>query len=237
MITLVLSILFLGLDFSLNAFGYVTSGEIVKHKVSVSKYETVGPGDMVEVWFRVALKGTEIKNIYYVSFYVNAPNGQRFDTPYISGISNESDRDSYEMKWTVPPNAPEGWYTARVDVWGGKNGDVLKNRLAHLDITNAFQVKKPPPEPIYYNTQLSLQVKDSTSQGYVKVKPTLTYGSGIELSNDISIYVDRNYKTMVSSNQWSHDIKVGDDSHTIKASVAAWTYKYDSLIKYRASSI
>jgi len=89
----------------------------------------------------------------------------------------------------------------------------------------------------YHSTFLSLQVQDSSSQGYIKVEPTLTYDSGSKLSNNnVSIYVDGNYKTKVSSNQWSSNIYAGSGSHTIKASVIEMTSSTNNLIKYKASS-
>jgi len=89
----------------------------------------------------------------------------------------------------------------------------------------------------YIDTQLSLHITDSSSQGNIKVLPTLTYGSTNQLSvTFIKIYVDGYYKADVSSNRWSHDIWVGDDSHTIKASVRQFTDSSDSSIKYQPSS-
>jgi len=96
--------------------------------------------------------------------------------------------------------------------------------------------KHPPPKPTYHSTFLSLQVQDSTSQGNIKVKPTLTYGSASKLDADVSIYVDGTYKTKIASNQWSSNIYTGSGSHTIKASVGEMISTSDSSIKYRASS-
>ena len=93
-----------------------------------------------------------------------------------------------------------------------------------------------PPKITYYDTKLSLQLTDGTSQGYVKVKPTLTYGSGNALTSDVSIYVDGTYKTKVTSNQWSSNIYAGSGSHTIKASITELTSNTNTSIKYRASS-
>ena len=94
------------------------------------------------------------------------------------------------------------------------------------------------PKITYYDTQLSLQVKDSSSQGYINVKPTLTYSSGNNPpTNDISVYVDGTYKTKVTSNQWSSNIYAGSGAdHTIKASVLEMTSSSNTSIKYRASS-
>ena len=89
----------------------------------------------------------------------------------------------------------------------------------------------------YYDTQLTLQVQDGTSQGYIKVKPTITYGLGIKLATkDVSIYVDGNYKTKVTANQLSSNIYAGSGSHTIKASVGEMANTFDNSIRYRASS-
>ena len=93
-----------------------------------------------------------------------------------------------------------------------------------------------PPKIIYHDTDLSLQLTDGTSQGYAKVKPTLTYGSGNALTSDVSIYVDGTYKTKVTSNQWSSNIYTGSGSHTIKASITELTDTVNTSIKYRASS-
>ncbi len=93
-----------------------------------------------------------------------------------------------------------------------------------------------PPKIIYHDTNLSLQLTDGTSQGYAKVKPTLTYGSGNALTSDVSIYVDGTYKTKVTSNQWSSNIYTGSGSHTIKASITELTDTVNTSIKYRASS-
>jgi len=90
----------------------------------------------------------------------------------------------------------------------------------------------------YYDTDLSLQITNGSSQGYIKVLPTLTYGSGSKLvTSDVSIYVDGKYITNLSSNQWSSNIFAGSGSHTIKASVLELTDASDSSIKYRSSSV
>jgi len=94
------------------------------------------------------------------------------------------------------------------------------------------------PTITYYDTFLSLQVNDGTSQGYIQVKPTLTYGSGSKLSNyDVSIYVDGNYKARAFSDSWSNNIWAGTGSHTIKASFSETTSISDISTKYKASSV
>jgi len=85
-------------------------------------------------------------------------------------------------------------------------------------------------KPSYHNTFLSLQVTDGTTQGYIKVYPTLTYGSGNKLATtNISIFVDKIFKSDVLSNQWSKNIWAGTGSHTIRAD-------FPEISKYRSSS-
>jgi len=106
-------------------------------------------------------------------------------------------------------------------------------------ITMYIEEQKPfiPIKNTYHDTQLSLKLTDGDNQGYIKVKPLLTYGSGKPLTtHDVSIFVDGNYVTTVTSNQWSSNIYTGFDSHTIKASVAEMTSSNDDSIKYRSSS-
>jgi len=95
----------------------------------------------------------------------------------------------------------------------------------------------PPPSTTYYSTFLYLKVTDGSSQGYIKVKPELTYGTGSKLStSSVEIYVDGNYQTKVSSNQWSSNIWAGSGTHTIKVSVLELTNPSDGSIKYKAAS-
>ena len=90
----------------------------------------------------------------------------------------------------------------------------------------------------YFNTKLSLQIIDGSSQGYIKVKPTLTYSSGNKLSNyDISIFVDKEHKGIVKSDQWSSNIYTRQPGHhTIEAYFLETTSNFDSSVRYRASS-
>ena len=88
----------------------------------------------------------------------------------------------------------------------------------------------------YFDTKLSLQVQDGTNYEYIKVKPTLTYGSVNKLSNyDVSIYVDGKFKTKVLSNLLSSNIYTGSGHHTITASFSETTSSFDSSVRYRAS--
>jgi len=105
--------------------------------------------------------------------------------------------------------------------------------LTEAPSSTSSSTSQPTRSKTYYDTRLSLTISDGSSQGHIKVLPTLTYGSGSKLgTSDISIYVDGNYKTKVSSNQWSSNIFAGSGSHTIKASVSELTDSSDSSRKF-----
>ena len=140
----------------------------------------------------------------------------------------------------------QGTYT--IKAFYGSNARTAETTF-YFDGTTFTQTKPPlasgpagplsgsPAKTTYYDTQMSLQVQDGTTHGYIKVKPTLTYSSGTKLSTkDISIYVDGKFKTKVSSNLLSSNIYAATGSHIIKASVAEFPNTFDSSIRYKASS-
>jgi len=88
-----------------------------------------------------------------------------------------------------------------------------------------------------YSTKLSLQVVDGSSAGWIKVKPELTYGSGIPIpTKRVDISVDGNYETKVSSNQWSTNIWAASGTRSIQANVPELNDPSDSSVRYEASS-
>lgn len=100
--------------------------------------------------------------------------------------------------------------------------------------TEYFEVK---PLIKNYYTSLSLQIRDSSNSDHIQVYPALTYGSVDSFtSSSVRIYVDGNDKGTVSSNEWSRDIWAGSGSHTIKAAFEETVDRYDSSIRYGASS-
>lgn len=106
----------------------------------------------------------------------------------------------------------------------------IEEKKSNISINNINQ-------NTYYNTQLSLTLSDGNSEGYIKVHPLLTFGSGSSLSTDnVSVYVDGTHVDTVTSNQWSNDIYTGFDSHLIKVSVIEMTSSNDDSIKFRSSS-
>jgi len=110
----------------------------------------------------------------------------------------------------------------------------IKFRKVSDSLTYSIAYK---PKETYYDTELSLRVVDGSSQDNIKVFPKVTYGSGITLSTKrVDISVDGNFKTEVSSNQWSSNIWAGSGTHTIKASISELTSPSDSSVRYSAAS-
>jgi len=183
----------------------------------------------------------DARNRFYVTGIVEDPNGHTtLMTPRIMKV-NPGETTMDKLTWNPAPGTfPYGQYSAQIKIWQSED-DIKENKnpLFTNRIDNAFVLKKPlPPTPIlsYRSTFLSLQVQDGTNQGYIKVKPTLTYGSGSKLDADVSIYVDGTYKTKVASNQWSSNIYAGSGSHTIRALIGEMPNIFDNSIRYRASS-
>ena len=93
------------------------------------------------------------------------------------------------------------------------------------------------PSFVYHNTQLSIQVRSGSSPGYVQINPTSKIDSGSLLTTtQVSISVDGNNITTISSNQWSGDIFVGSGTHNISASIPQLTDSRDEHVIYRESS-
>ena len=171
-----------------------------------------------------------------VSIIVYAPNNTLVS---IAQINVGADK-KFGTKITTGGSLWNAYGTYKIKAQYGSSANAIETSFYFGGTTNTGVIPQIPvtqPKITYHNTFLSLQVQDGTSQGYIKVKPTLTYGSGGKLSSsNISIYVDGNYKTKVTSNQWSSNIFAGSGSHTIKASIPELTSSTNNLIKYRASS-
>ena len=124
----------------------------------------------------------------------------------------------------------------------GANIDLIlfKEKLA----SDSFQLKTSPQMSIkiplkkFYNTNLSLQVKDGDGAGNIKVYPTLTYDGGKQLSlkDTIQIHVDGKYLTSVHSNQWSWNLHPGSGSHNFEAKFLGQRDQYNNAIHYSSSS-
>jgi len=101
-----------------------------------------------------------------------------------------------------------------------KDGGILGS--TSFSLTGAPPLTSPStslPTITYYDTFLSLQVRDGTKEGYIQVKPILAIDYSRLRNYDVSIYVDGNYKARAFSDSWSNNIWAGTGSHIIKASV------------------
>ncbi|MGI0026615.1 MAG: hypothetical protein ACREAD_02090 [Nitrosopumilaceae archaeon] len=89
----------------------------------------------------------------------------------------------------------------------------------------------------YYNTHLSLQVRDGSSPGTIQVEPGLTMDSGgLITTPDISISIDGNNVVKVQSNQWSQDISAGSGTHNIVATYPQESDNNNSNVFYKTST-
>lgn len=99
-------------------------------------------------------------------------------------------------------------------------------------ITETIPIKK------YYDTYLSLNVKDGSKYEYVKVKPKLTLSSGQSIPSGVSVQlkVDGATKTNLAPNQWSNDIYTGSGSHNFQASFSETYDQYNKAKIYKSST-
>jgi len=178
-----------------------------------------------------------------VSVTVYAPNNNLIS---IAQIDIGADK-KFSTKITTGGSLWKAYGTYIINAQYGSSANAIETSFYFDGTTNTAVIPQIPgtqaltsvvqPNTTYHNTFLSLQVQDGTNQGFIKVKPTLTYGLGGKLSSsNISIYVDGNFKTKVTSNQLSSNIYAGSGSHTIKASIPELTSSTNNLIKYRSSS-
>ncbi|MCH7649311.1 MAG: hypothetical protein IIA83_12000, partial [Thaumarchaeota archaeon] len=110
----------------------------------------------------------------------------------------------------------------------------LASDTQQLKTTPTISIKIPIEK--IYDTRLSLQVKDGSNYGYVKVKPVLTLTNGQSLSERVSLYVDGGFKGTINSNQWSSDIRTGSNFHNFKAEFSETRASYNQAVIYQSSS-
>jgi len=96
--------------------------------------------------------------------------------------------------------------------------------------SESFDIKK------YYDTDLSLQVREGSSPGSINVNPTLSYDGGNSLPSSVSINVDGVYNTKVDSNQWSSDIQVDGGPHNVQAFFSETIDPSNRAIIYQSSN-
>ena len=111
---------------------------------------------------------------------------------------------------------------------------IVEDRLG-VEIKPIISEKIPLEK--FVNSKISVDVKDGSKIGYVKIFPKLTDSSGSQInSQSISISVDGMYKTKIRSNQWSSDIYTNSGTHNIKAEFPQTTSSYNKAIIYKESS-
>jgi len=174
-----------------------------------------------------------------------------------STIFTTANNGDFEYHYQLDANSQKGTYhvlaTYDEDVMGTLDFTVKQVLLKQTPITNtnivphsqtnvktltnyttpAFKAKTIN----YVDTRLSLDYKESVNKGYVNVYTKLNTNSGNLLSNVVSILVDRQYKTYVSTDTWSSDIWVGFGSHTIEARYSETNDLKNSSTIYKNSDI
>jgi len=112
---------------------------------------------------------------------------------------------------------------------------VLHNQTNVKTLTNNTTPASNAKTINYIDTRLSLDYKESANKGYVSVYTTLTTNSGNLQSDIISILVDGQFKTHVSTEIWSSDILIGFGTHTIEAVYPLTSDLKDSSTIYKNS--
>ncbi len=141
---------------------------------------------------------------------------------------------------TIPFKASDllrhhGTYTAYAFTQNHElNKKITFSFLSSCQSSNSVEIT--PPSITFQSSLLSLQINDGSSDGTIIVYPELTTSSGSKIPATVSIFVDGNYKSSATSNQWSSNIFTGSDYHTILASVPEMTSPFDSSIKYLTAS-
>jgi len=135
-----------------------------------------------------------------VSVNIESTDGQFIKQTYLNVVEKSDFVWGTQLSFTRTSSSSYNVFVYDQD--GGFLGKTSFS-LTEVPSPTSSSPSQPTQSKTYYDTRLSLQVTDGSSQGYIKVKPTLTYGSGSKLSADISISVDGTPKTKVSSNQWS----------------------------------
>jgi len=159
-------------------------------------------------------------------------SGKRIITKNISIYENgKTVTATYSNRWSSDINLGIGTHTITASYFPGTSSYITSSYTLKVYVEPSKASTTLPASTLsYHNTFLSLQVTDGTSPEYIKVYPTLTYGSGTKLpTTNISIFVDKVFKSYVLSNQWSKNIWAGAGSHTIQAD-------FPEISKYRASS-
>jgi len=158
---------------------------------------------------------------------INTMTTQRFTVSANNEISN-SDSISISFPMAIAIN------------FGGKINLYITDYTI-LEDKILVQIKPTISEKIplekFVNTNMSIDVKDGSKVGFVKVFPKVTDSSGKNISfNSISLYIDGVYKTKISSNQWSQDIYSKSGTHNFESEFSQTTSSNNKAIIYKKST-
>ncbi|MBN1762712.1 MAG: PGF-pre-PGF domain-containing protein [Methanomicrobia archaeon] len=82
----------------------------------------------------------DTQHTFYIGYSVKDKNGKLWDAPYTSASLGKGSSITKTLYWSVPSNAPEGPYSARVAVYKSKSGDLLQDRLDYKEKSSAFDI-------------------------------------------------------------------------------------------------
>lgn len=109
---------------------------IVSYSISSGQFMV---GDDVSAEVTVRNTGQESWT-FYVGYSVQDETGKWWDAPYEAVTLNPGEEETVTLCWTVNPQAPAGYYNARVAVWRDKTDDILVDMLDYRDKNNAFRI-------------------------------------------------------------------------------------------------
>ena len=173
-----------------------------------------------------AVSGPAQMSSQYITFETMA--GKRIPITVNNEIGNY---DSVQVQIFTGASVEIG---GKVEIFGF--GPDLGSKIFSVEtlpvISEIIPIKK------YYDTYLSLDVKDGSKYEYVKVKPNLSLSSGQSIPSGLSVQlkVDGATKTNLAPNVWSNDIFTGSGSHNFQASFSETYDKYNKAKIYKSSS-
>jgi len=184
-------------------------------------------GDKVEA--KVTVKNIGGKPwTFYVGFSVQDPNGKWWDAPYKAITLNSNEEGTVTLYWTVPSEAPTGYYNARVAVWGGREDDILMNLLDLRDIERAFSVTSLKELCMKYSKLAMIRAQvygnfseffecmtrartDVTAELFIQsfdhLVNLLEGLTTVGLSDDLSEKVKATIETIIEFKDWLNDVE------------------------------
>lgn len=175
---------------------------------------------------------TGIANAYYQIIDANTGN--------VITQGNTDSQGLLFMDWTASSSLP-GTSKVNLIVRFAGGGGFDASDSPPLELTISSPVSSTPaittPSYVYHNTQLSVQVRDGSSPGYVQVNPILRVDSGSTLTTtQVSISVDGSNVSTIASNQWSGNIFVGSGTHKIQGFVPQTRDSNNNSVIYKSTN-